>query len=46
MLRGLFFMGAWCNGSMAVSKTADEGSNPSAPANFRKEYMHAAIDDY
>lgn len=26
-------IGAWCNGSMPVSKTVDGGSNPSAPAN-------------
>ena len=25
-------MGRWCNGSTAVSKTADEGSIPSLPA--------------
>lgn len=25
-------IGAWCNGSMRVSKTPDEGSIPSAPA--------------
>lgn len=30
----LFYMGAWSNGKIIVFKTTDEGSIPSAPANF------------
>lgn len=29
-------MGRWCNGSTAVSKTVNEGSTPSLPANIAK----------
>ena len=31
---GFFSSGAWFNGRTSVSKTADEGSIPSAPASF------------
>lgn len=30
---GVANIGVWCNGSMTVSKTVDDGSSPSAPAN-------------
>ena len=30
----LSLIGWWCNGSIAVSKTVDLGSNPSRPANL------------
>ena len=33
------YLGAWFNGRISVSKTADEGSIPSAPATFRKGIM-------
>ncbi len=35
-------IGGWCNGSIAVSKTVGEGSNPSPPAS-KTSYGRIAV---
>ena len=32
-------MGVWCNGSIPVSKTVGQGSNPCAPATNNLEFF-------
>jgi preprotein translocase subunit SecE len=39
-------MRAWCNGSMQVSKTFDLGSNPSARANFLRNFKMNKFFNY